>query len=76
MLSGIVIDVRDVQFLNASFPIDVTLFGILIDVIEVQPANARYSIEVTLFGIIVFLHPTNNLFVSVSKIALQSFLES
>ena len=39
-LFGIVIEVKDVQSLNADPPIDVTLFGIVIEVKDVQPLNA------------------------------------
>lgn len=41
-----------------------------------QPENAYSPILVTLFGIIVLLHPTINILVVVSIIALQLFLES
>ena len=40
MLFGIVIDVRDVQFLNAPFPIEVMLLGLVIDFSEEHPEKA------------------------------------
>jgi hypothetical protein len=40
MLSGIVMDVREVQPENARFPMFVTLPGIVTDSKEVQPENA------------------------------------
>ena len=39
-LFGIVIEVRDLHPLNASFPMDVTLFGMVIEVRELHPSNA------------------------------------
>ena len=47
-LLGIVMLVREVQFLNASYSIDVTLLGIVMLVREVQLANAEDPIDVTL----------------------------
>ena len=38
------IDVRDEQYLNAPYPIEVTLLGISIDVKDEQSANAQYPI--------------------------------
>ena len=38
-LSGMVIEVREVQSLNALSPIEVTLFGMVMEVREEQPLN-------------------------------------
>ena len=47
--------VRDVQSLNASLPIVVTLFGISMLVKDSQLLNAPLPIVVTLFGIVMFV---------------------
>ncbi len=46
------------------------------DVKEEQPLNAEFPIEVTELGIVVVEHPAINVFVDVSIIPLQLFLES
>jgi hypothetical protein len=59
----------------APYPIDRTDSGIVIDDNSTQD-KAQGPIAVTLSGIIVFLHPSRRVFVAVSIIALQLFLES
>ena len=54
----------------------VTPLGIVTLVKLVQPLKALLPMLVTLFGITVFLHPVIKVFVAVSIIALQLFLES
>ena len=54
----------------------VTLLGMVTDVKPEQPEKAEEPMLVTLLGITVDLHPTINLFVSVSIIALQLSRES
>ena len=47
-LSGMVIEVKLLQYLNASDPIEVTLSGIVMEVRLVQRMNAQLLISVTL----------------------------
>ena len=54
LIPSIVMEVKDLQVLNALLPIFVTLLGIVIEVREEQPRNASSPILVTLFGILVF----------------------
>ena len=70
------IEVSLEQSLNARLPILFTELGIAIDVRSEHPSNALPLIYVTEFGITVFLHPKSNVLVSVSIMALQSFLLS
>ena len=51
-LLGMVTEVREMQWENASPLIEVTLFGMVMDVREVQPANAACPMVVTLLGIV------------------------
>ena len=44
--------VKPLQFLNASFPMEVTLFGIVTEVKPLQFLNAAHPMEVTLFGMV------------------------
>ena len=52
-LSGIVIEVREVQSEKADPPMLVTLLGIVTEVSEMQPANALHPILVTLLGMVI-----------------------
>ena len=54
----------------------VTLLGISTEVKLEQPAKASSPMLVTLLGMVVSLHPAIKVFVWVSIIALQLFLES
>jgi hypothetical protein len=54
----------------------VTELGIVIEVKLEQPSKAPLAMLVTELGMIVALHPTINVFVVVSMIALQSSRES
>ena len=75
-LFGIAIEVRLLQPLKASDSMLFTLLGIIISVNPMQSSKALLPIVVTLLGMNVFLQPIINVFVSVSIIALHSFLES
>jgi hypothetical protein len=48
-----IIEIREVQFLKAFFPIFITLLGIVIEVRDLHPLNAPYPILVTLSGILI-----------------------
>lgn len=75
-LYGMLIDVRLEQSLNAHSPMLDTLSGMWKDVRPILPSKALFSMLVTLSGMTVFLHPTINLLVEVSMMALQLFRES
>ena len=64
------------QFMNAHFPMLVTLLGMMMEAKLVHPSNATSPMLVTLLGITVELQPRINVFVAVSIMALQLFLES
>ena len=68
--------VRPEQYQNASLPMLVTELGMVTLVRPEQPENALSLMLVTEFGITVFLHPTINVFVFVSIIALHLSRES
>jgi hypothetical protein len=68
--------VRPLQLLKALSPILVTLSGIVMDVNPSHLLKAPEPIVTTLFGIVEDLQPYFNVFVAVSIIALQLFLES
>ena len=48
-LSGIVTDVRELQYSNALLPMLVTLSGIVTDVRALQPSKAKFPMLVTPF---------------------------
>ena len=73
---GISTEVRPEQPVNAYCPMEVTELGISIEVRPEQPENAYCPMEVTELGMTVFLQPRTKMFVAVSMIALQLFLES
>ena len=73
---GMVTLVRPEQPENARSPMLVTEFGMVTLVRLEQPENASLPMLVTEFGITVFLHPTINVLVFVSIIALQLSRES
>ena len=75
-LLGMVMEVRSVQPANALLYMDVTLLGMMMEVRPVQPKKATKPMDVTPSGIIVFMQPLINVFVAVSIMALQLFLES
>ena len=56
-LSGMVTDVKPLQFWKAYEPIDVTLSGMVTDVKPLQTANAPLPIDVTLSGMVTDVKP-------------------
>jgi uncharacterized membrane protein HdeD (DUF308 family) len=71
-----VMEVRLLHQINASFPILVTLLGVVIEVRLLHQPNASLPMLVTLLGIIVDAHPAINVLLLVSIIALQLSRES
>ena len=76
LLLLIVTSVNSVQPSKAFSEMLVKPSGIVIEVMLLQLANALSAMLVTLSGITVLEHARSNLFVAVSIIALQLFLES
>ena len=70
------IEVKDEQPMNASFPILVTELGIEIEVRFERPLNASFPILVTELGMMVDWHPTISILEAVSIMALQFSRES
>ena len=70
-------NVPDIPHLwNALGSIRLTLWGIFSSPINPQLSNAEWPMDSTLLGIVEPLHPTTNVFVAVSIIALQLSLLS
>ena len=73
---GMVTEIKALQLIKASSPIDVTLVGIIKEVKLRQAENAAEQMDLIPSGIIVLSHPLIKVLDEVSMIALQFSRES